>query len=335
MSIHCFFKRQFPLRSRTRGIAFLCFILLMYGCGGEESVDKPMAESVGDEKPINDVPISIPYYPMTVGNRWVYRNPDGSEWTREVIDAREIGGVLYHFFDYNPPTENGRLDFLHPTAYAGTHHRLVGLVKASKIDPTFWDIITESNEGGGGYGVRGNEFGYEIYKNGDGFVALENYITEVTWHSDWVPLRYPITPDSTYDALEIKLEGALEFISIFHSYEVQWSISGHVGSLQTIVTPAGKFNDCVGIYYDANVTPVTTKEIAVGKNHDTKKVPQLLSVLESDLNEELKDLFMLVKPKLGFENMWLAPGVGPVKIETPNGIAELIDYEVKAVASDR
>ena len=29
--------------------------------------------------------------------------------------------------------------------------------------------------------------------------------------------------------------------------------------------------------------------------------------------------------------MWLAPGVGPVKIETPNGIAELIDYGIKPV----
>ena len=33
--------------------------------------------------------------------------------------------------------------------------------------------------------------------------------------------------------------------------------------------------------------------------------------------------------------VWLAPGVGPVKIETLNGIAELIDYEVKAVASSQ
>jgi hypothetical protein len=33
--------------------------------------------------------------------------------------------------------------------------------------------------------------------------------------------------------------------------------------------------------------------------------------------------------KLGLQTVWLAPGVGPVKIETPHGIAELIDYEIK------
>ena len=38
---------------------------------------------------------------------------------------------------------------------------------------------------------------------------------------------------------------------------------------------------------------------------------------------------MAIMPELGFETVWLAPGVGPVKIETPNGIAELIDYEKK------
>ena len=27
--------------------------------------------------------------------------------------------------------------------------------------------------------------------------------------------------------------------------------------------------------------------------------------------------------------MWLARGVGPVKIETPDGMAELIDYDIK------
>ena len=40
-----------------------------------------------------------------------------------------------------------------------------------------------------------------------------------------------------------------------------------------------------------------------------------------------------IMPELGFETVWLAPGVGPVIIETPNGIAELIDYEINTVAS--
>ena len=103
MFIHRFFRRRFPLRSRTRRIAFLCFILLMSGCGGEESVDKPVVESVGDEKPINEVAISTIYYPMTVGNRWVYRNPDGSEWSREVVQSESILHGTLSFFQLPSP----------------------------------------------------------------------------------------------------------------------------------------------------------------------------------------------------------------------------------------
>ena len=53
------------------------------------------------------------------------------------------------------------------------------------------------------------------------------------------------------------------------------------------------------------------------------------TIIESDIHIELTDLLMAIMPELGFETVWLAPGVGPVKIETPNGITELIDYEKK------
>ena len=52
------------------------------------------------------------------------------------------------------------------------------------------------------------------------------------------------------------------------------------------------------------------------------------TIIESDIHVELTDLLMAIMPELGFETVWLAPGVGPVKIETPNGIAELIDDEI-------
>ena len=50
MPIHRFFRRQSSLRSETRAAAFLFGALLIYGCGGEESMDKPLVETVGDER---------------------------------------------------------------------------------------------------------------------------------------------------------------------------------------------------------------------------------------------------------------------------------------------
>ena len=99
MSIHRFFKRQFPLRSRITGVAFLFFILLFSGCGGDEHITNPISESTGSEHP---APQPSNYFPMTFGSRWVYRYPDGSEHTREVLSreityARKVGSYFTIF----------------------------------------------------------------------------------------------------------------------------------------------------------------------------------------------------------------------------------------------
>ena len=110
MSIHRFFRRQFPLRNRIRGIAFLCFILLMYGCG-DETINPPLGGSVNGTTETEDlVPMSSIYYPMSIGSRWVYRSPDGSEWSREVTKTEEVGSHLYHFFSYDIPIDDNQSD---------------------------------------------------------------------------------------------------------------------------------------------------------------------------------------------------------------------------------
>ena len=54
-----------------------------------------------------------------------------------------------------------------------------------------------------------------------------------------------------------------------------------------------------------------------------------LETIEWEIRKELTDLSMHLTTKLELNTVWLAPGVGPVKIETPSGVAELIDYEIK------
>ena len=54
-----------------------------------------------------------------------------------------------------------------------------------------------------------------------------------------------------------------------------------------------------------------------------------LETVESEIRKELTDLSMHLTSKLELQTVWLAQGVGPVKLETSNGIAELIDYEMK------
>ena len=91
MSIPRFFNRQSPLRSRIRGVAFLLVVLLLSGCGGEEAINNPISGSTGSEQ-LEPQPSN--YFLMTLGNRWVYRNPDGAEWSREVTETQGFGTTL-------------------------------------------------------------------------------------------------------------------------------------------------------------------------------------------------------------------------------------------------
>ena len=54
-----------------------------------------------------------------------------------------------------------------------------------------------------------------------------------------------------------------------------------------------------------------------------------LEHLEHEINKELVVLVQMLKYNLKLQTMWLAPGVGPVQIETLDGYAELIDFNIK------
>ena len=70
----------------------LVLILLISGCGNNEEITDGMIL----------VETEPNYYPMSVGSRWVYRNPDGSEWTREVTETEFITSRKYQIFSYSP-----------------------------------------------------------------------------------------------------------------------------------------------------------------------------------------------------------------------------------------
>ncbi len=341
MSIYRLFKRQFYSRNRVSGVVFLCFILLMSGCGGEESVDKPIVESIGDEKPINNAPISNPYYPMTLGSRWVYRNPDGSEWTREVTETQTFGVNLYHSFSYDPPIQDNQLDSLGLPVYAAYLDRLDRRINANDtINDAVWEIVVESGGGTQNWSL-GMTCGKKLNRKPrcvpkknvfkPGILAyLYNANTSVVWHSKLTLLRFPLSPGETYKALNLRLRGKNEGPFYIHAYEAEVVILGTISADRELVeVSAGAFEDCLKIQYEAKLGSYNTEEFSSESEYQGAE----LEALESVTREELTDLLKGLMPKLGLQTVWLAPGVGPVKMETPNGITELIDYEVKAVTS--
>ena len=280
---------------------------------------------------------------MTLGNRWVYRNPDGSEWSREVTETQKFDTELYHSFNYDPPIQDNQLDSLGSAEYLTYFDRLVRRINLKHINDAVWQIILES-----GGGTKNWILGMSCWSNNPGgkivCVSRENIFkpgiltylflsdTSVVWHSKLTLLQFPLVPSQTYNALNLRLRGRNEqHRTYIHAYEAEGVILGKIsGDRELVETFAGAFEDCLKIQYEAKQTSFTTKEFRdIGGEIPIPAPEAYLEAVESEIREELTDLLTHLMPKLGLETVWLAPGVGAVKIETPNGIAELIDYEIK------
>ena len=331
---HQSFKPLSPPTAENQRLAYFLVILLISACGGEETANRPMIETVEGETFSTS---RLNYFPLTVGNRWVYRNPDGTEWTREITNAKVIGDLRYHLSRHNP-ANNARLDFLKNPAYAATPHRFVLLVKDNGVRDAVQQAILRSGGENPNWKLSHTFDGrtWQTQKNESALVYLFHYRTSMVSHHELLTLlRFPLVPGQIYNSLNLNLSGSNETASEFHAFEASGVISGEVGHPESVHTPAGTFEGCLKIQYQAKVLSFETTEFRnmLPQPPPTKELESYLRLLESDIREELANLMISVMSELGFETVWLAPGVGPVKIETPNGIAELIDYEVKAVAS--
>ena len=358
MYIHHLFRRRFPLRSRPRGLAFLCFILLMYGCG-DESINAPLG---GTRKTEDFVPVSSIYYPLTVGNRWVYRNADGSEWSREVTKTEEVGSHLYHFFSYSPLIDVDQLDssetpMYTPTPYVTTLGRLILKIKLRDINDAVQQTISQSGRVPPikwGIGVRCRTVGeiaraecrMEKYEtivrdgkaqretNNDALICLYWYDARVVWNTELTVLRFPLVPYRRWKVIDVRLSGTwyqppiwdIDGVGDTHSFEANVTISGIAGQPESVVTPAGAFKDCLKIQYEMTRLSFETTEFTVSRPVFEQRQ---LELFESELRKELTTLFRDGLPRMQLGAVWLAPDVGPVRIERADGISELISYDVK------
>ncbi len=307
--------------------ASLIFVLLISGCGGEEAVDKPIVESVGGGNPINDVPISTPYYPMTLGSRWVYRNADGSKWTRVVTNANFLNTHntnRAHSFSYNRPLEKDQLNFFQARSNIATPGRIIHPISPGEIG------ITDRNE-------KEIDIPYSIRiriveDNGNvkrfGYLGPFTYSMDILERSNYFAfLKPPLVPGKTWRVFGIGLRIRHDSAVFSHVLEAHSVISARINEeLQTVATPEGRFEGCIEIEYYETPSVETTKieTDLIPVNHGKERAFLKTKIRELAAAEILNQM-----PKLSLGTLWLAPGVGPVKIETPIGIAELIDYAIK------
>ena len=169
---------------------------------------------------------------MSIGSRWVYRNPDGAEWTREVTETEQVGSHLYHFFNYGPLIDDDQLDssetpMYTPTPYVTTLDRLILKIKMVDVNDAVQQTIFESGRVPPNKWVinlrcrtdrrpicqmkkletiiRDGKDRQEI--NNDALMWLSRYDTRVVWNSELTVLRIPLVPYRRWKAIDVRVSG--------------------------------------------------------------------------------------------------------------------------------
>lgn len=221
-----------------RGTLCIPILLLMIlGCGdGDEGITREIVA-----RPVEEPPN---YYPNTIGSRWVYRSPDGVEWAREVTETAEIGLHLYHVFNYDPPIEDTRFNFLKTPSYRITRNRVLFFV-GDEIDRAYKEDLTD--------------FLRESYQEFGDIKINVNAVSQ----EELVFFRIPPARGIQWEVINMKASGNVVFRdqgNFILPFEINWANSGIVTALDSVETPAGTFDDCFKIQYDSRVTAIVNHE---------------------------------------------------------------------------
>ena len=139
----------------------------------------------------------------------------------------------------------------------------------------------------------------------------------------------PLVPGKTWQVFSIGRRGSKHIIhtSFSHVLEAHSLISARINEeLQTVVTPAGRFEDCLEIeYYETRSAETTEIEIELIPEKYEEERAFLIAKIHETVAAELLKLI----PNVPLGTLWLAPGVGPVKMEDTSGASQLIAYDVK------
>lgn len=264
-------------RQLFRLFSILIVVLFIIGCG-EETIEDPTTK----EPKVEQLPPN--YYPDTIGSRWVYRNPNGFQWAREVTGKRAIGDKVYHVFAYDPPLEDPEFDFHTTPSYRVTRNYVQFFV-GGEINQSVRKNLSANLE--------------ELFAESGDVKVTVNAASK----NDLTFFRIPPSPGQKWDVLNMQISGRINFTDLNQrlDFKINWVIKGLVVRREAVTTPAGTFPDSFKVQYSTKVTTTVEGE------------------KEEGTAEEL-------------ETVWLAPEIGMVKIETENGVTELVEYDVKPAA---
>ncbi|MCE2414491.1 hypothetical protein J4G07_10820 [Candidatus Poribacteria bacterium] len=196
----------------------LCAFFILFGCGSDET-----------PAPMEQMPT---YFPDAIGSRWIYRNSDGSQWTREISDEANIEGKDYRIFKDTPPLAEVELDFLYSTYYRVTPNEVLFTVSEKITDYLQAELPKAAQD----------EFaGLELT------VAVEPFA-----HPELVFFQIPLVPNFQWDALNVKVSGNIvlqNLLLLQIPFEAHISVKAKVAAASPLETPAGNFEETYRIEY--------------------------------------------------------------------------------------
>ena len=183
------------------------------------------------------------YFPDAVGSRWVYRNLDGSEWSRAVTDGNSIQGEGFQVFTYAPPVTATELDYLKPDVFRVTDNQVLFGI-GEKIDRYVENVLPSWVA--------------------DEFAGLELDITvEPITHPEFVFFHLPLTVNFQWDAFRTHVNGSIvlqNLVLLQFPFEVQVRVKGELVAVSPLETPAGSFEETYQIAYKTEITQTLFSE---------------------------------------------------------------------------
>lgn len=220
------------------------------------------------------------YFPDAVGSRWVYRNADGYEWTREITDGYSTAEGDYQRFTYTQLSADDTLDYLKPNAFRVAENRVLFAIgeKVDQYIQTELPVLVQDEFAG---------------------LKLDIALEEVP-HPDFVFFEFPLRPNVEWDAFNTKVNGSLvlqNLVLLQIPFEAQLSIKGRVIAESPIETPVGSFEQTHQIEYEIEFTHTLFPEAEVVRQRQTIWFAPHVGIVKIENENDVAELIAYTFPQ--------------------------------------